>query len=587
MARRAEQAAALGLTLLAAVLHLLRLQYAGALWRDEAGAAQLAALPTLREVYESFPHEAFPMLFWGALRSYTGLFGDSDLAFRLFGLVVGLAILAALWWNARLSGALPLVSIVLIQLHPAFPLYGDSVRGYGLGTLLILLTFGAFARLVERPDRRSILLALLAAIASVHLLLHNAALLAGIGGAAAAVGLLHRRYRVTLAALGIGLAAALTLLPYAGPLGSARDWRVLLIETVTPGEILAKMAKVVGTPFPWLAWVWCGAVVLAGAVTIWGRDRTDRTDETDRTDQAGSRLFRLLVIPAAVGGEVAFLMAVGYSPRIWYLLPVLALVASALDGLLAAGGTARVRVGRTAAAVLLAAVLFVPAVRTAKTRMTNVDLLARAIEERAGPRDLVLVNEWYMGISFNRYYRGETRWMTVPRIADHRMHRFDLIKEKMRSADPLLEVRRAMRRTLRERGRIWVVGHFKVPPDETPRWPPPAPRGRSGWRDGPYTTAWTEQIALFLETSAARSKRVRVRAGGKVSGMEDLRIWVYSGRKDRPGGADAVLPSGRRRREASSIATPARGMGGRPPDHPARRGAPCAAADPCRPAVAG
>lgn len=529
MTKRAEQAAALVLTLLAAVLHVLRLQHAGALWRDEAGAAQLAALPTLREVYHSFPHEAFPLLFSGTLRAWMGLFGDSDLAFRLFGLIVGLAILAALWWNARLAGALPLVSIVLIQFHPAFPLYGDSVRGYGLGTLLILLTFGAFAKLVDHPDRRTILLAFLAATGSVHLLLHNAALLAGIGLAAMAVGLLRRRYRVTLAALGIGLAAALTLLPYLGPLRSARDWRVLLIEEVTPGEVLAKLAKVVGTPHPWLVWVWGGAVLLAAVITLAPGLR--KRHPTNLEEHPGdARLFRLLVVPAALAGEIAFLVAVGYGPRIWYLLPVLALVASALDGLLAAGGTSPVRAARIAAAALLAAALYATAFDTARTRMTNIDLLARAIEQRAGPQDLIVVNEWYMGVSFNRYYRGGTRWMTAPRIAEHRMHRFDLIKEKMRSADPLLEVRRAMRRTLREGGRVWVVGHLKLPPDWSPKWPPPAPHSRWGWQDGPYTTAWTRQLSLFLETNATR-KRIPDHFAGKVSGMEDLGLWVYGGWK--------------------------------------------------------
>jgi hypothetical protein len=540
MSKRAEQATALVLTVLAAVLHVLRLQHAGALWRDEAGAAQLAALPTWRELYQLFPHEAFPLLFSGTLHAWMGLFGDSDLAFRVFGLIVGLAILAALWWNARLAGALPLISIVLIQLHPAFPLYGDSVRGYGLGTLLILLTFGAFAKLVDHPDRKTILLAFLAATASVHLLLHNAALLAGIGLAAAVVGLLRRRIRVTLAALGIGLAAALTLLPYLGPLRSASDWRVLLIEEVTPGEVLAKLIKVVGTPHSWLVWVWGGAVLLAAVVTLrktltpWPPLPPALTPARERGNlepSGDARLFRLLVVPAALAGEIAFLLAVGYGPRIWYLLPVLALVASALDGLLGAGGTAPVRAARIAAAALLTAALYATAFDTARTRMTNIDLLAQTIEQRAQPQDLVVVNEWYMGVSFNRYYRGDVRWMTVPRIDEHRMHRFDLIKEKMRSADPLLEVRRAMRRTLREGGRVWVVGHLKLPPDRSRQGLPPAPHSRWGWRDGPYTTAWTRQLTAFLESNAARRKRIPDHFAGKVSGMEDLGLWVYGGRK--------------------------------------------------------
>lgn len=539
MSKRAEKAAALVLTLLAVVLHLVRLQHAGALWRDEAGAAQLAALPTLGEVYRSFPHEAFPLLFSGTLRAYMDLFGDSDLAFRLFGLAVGCAILAALWWNARLAGALPLVSIVLLQLHPAFPLYGDSIRGYGLGTLLILLTFGAFARLVEHPDRRSILLALLAATASVHLLLHNAALLAGIGAAAAAVGLLRRRPRVTVAALGIGLAAALSLLPYLGPLSVARDWRILLIETVTLRMVLTKLTAVLGVPFPWLAWVWGGAAVLAAVVTLgttplWRRHPTDQTDQTDPTDLKSddARLYRLLVIPLALGGEIAFLIVLGYAPRIWYLLPVLALVASALDGLLAAGGTAPVRVARVAASTLLAVALCTTAFETAKMRITNVDQVAQTLEQSTGPGDLIVVNEWYMGVSFQRYYRGDTRWITVPILTDHRMHRFDLFKAKMLSGDPLREVRDAMRRTLESGQRVWVVGHLVVPPEGNPAPRlPPAPHGPWRWRDIPYTVAWTQQIGEFLETNAARKTTITVPAGGRVSGMEDLRVWVYEGWK--------------------------------------------------------
>jgi hypothetical protein len=527
MAKRAEQAAALLLTALAAVLHLLRLQHAGPLWRDEAGAAQLAALPTWREIWAAFPHEAFPLLFPGTLRTWTALCGDSDLAYRFFGLAVGLAILAALWWNARLAGALPLVSIVLIQFHPAFPLYGDSIRGYGLGTLLILLTFGAFARLVARPDRRSILLALLAAVASIHLLLHNAALLAGIGAAAALVGLLRRRFRVTAAALGIGLTAALTLLPYAGPLGSARDWRVLLIEEITLRHVLTKLAEVLATPFPWMVWVWGSAAVVAAVVTLWRIRIPEERDD--------ARLFRLLVIPAALGGQIAFLIVLGYSPRIWYLLPVLALVASALDGLLAIESAPPARVARIAAAALLAVALYATSFDTAKMRMTNVDQVARAIEQSAGPRDLVLVNEWYNGISFHRYYRGDTRWMTVPVLADHRMHRFDLLKTKMRSTDPLLEVRRAMRRTLRAGRRVWVVGRLEKPPEGQPILQlPPAPHGPWGWLDGPYSIAWTRQLTLFLETSTARKHRILVPAGGRVSGMENLGIWVYQGWEASP-----------------------------------------------------
>jgi hypothetical protein len=224
--------------------------------------------------------------------------------------------------------------------------------------------------------------------------------------------------------------------------------------------------------------------------------------------------------------------------------------------LIVTGGSSWGRVTRIAAAALLAATLYATAFDTAKVRMTNVDLIARAIEQSAGPRDLVLLNEWYMGVSFNRYYRGTTRWMTVPAIEEHRMHRFDLIKAKMRSSDALLEIRRAMRRTLHNGNSVWVVGHLELPPDSLPMSSlPPAPHGPWGWLDGPYTLVWTRQIGLFLEGNAARKRTIFVPAGGRVSGMENLRVWVFEGERLSP---PAPLPRAGEGRTAKTGVTPPR-----------------------------
>lgn len=87
-----KTALAVFLTFLAAGLHVQRFLHAGALWRDEAAAVLLATLPTVGEVFERFPHEAFPMLFPMIVRAT----GGSDPALRSMGLIVGLAILGAL-----------------------------------------------------------------------------------------------------------------------------------------------------------------------------------------------------------------------------------------------------------------------------------------------------------------------------------------------------------------------------------------------------------------------------------------------------------------------------------------------------------
>ena len=111
MAKKLEWIVACALTALALALHLSHFLHAGALWRDEAAAVALATQPSLGAVFESFPHEAFPLVFPLAIRTWVAVTGGSDMALRAFGLLVGIGILAGLWWNAwRVRRRPPVVS---------------------------------------------------------------------------------------------------------------------------------------------------------------------------------------------------------------------------------------------------------------------------------------------------------------------------------------------------------------------------------------------------------------------------------------------------------------------------------------------
>jgi hypothetical protein len=538
--KRTEMGMAVLITLAVIALHVVRAQHAGALWRDEAGAVQLARQSTIGEVFHRFPHEAFPLLFPLTVRSYTAVFGDSDRALRLFGMMVGFALVAALWLNARAAGTVPLASLALLGFHPNLLVYGDSLRGYGLGTVLILLTFGAFARLVVRPDRRTIAIAAVLAVLSVHCLLHNAALLLGLGMAAAAVGLLRRQWRVTAASLGIGLLAALSLLPYRGPLTAARDWDVLITERLGPRPILGSIAAVLGTPSSTLLLIWAALLLTAVLASLWSA-RTD--DPPDGSDESGAQLFRLLAVAAAFGAQYGLFVVLSYLPRIWYVLPLMALMASALDGLLA--GAARfpaLRAVRLVIPILLAALMLPVTAQEAAVRMTNVDQVARTVAEGAGRRDLVLVNYWFYGVSFQRYYQGEARWMTLPALEDHRFHRYDLVKAFMMDDDPTWGVIRAIRRTLRSGHRVWVVGTLDTAPaGQPPLDPPPAPAAATGWQDGPYYMAWSQQIQAYLNEHALPPALITPPPDGPVSGFEYLNLWVFKAPPTRAGS-----PSGHR-----------------------------------------
>ena len=521
-------AAAVLVTLAVITLHVVRLHHAGALWRDEAGAVELAQIPTLGEIYAHFPHEAFPLVFPFTLRSYIALAGDGDFALRRFGMLVGLAIVGVLWLIARAAGSLPLVSLALLGFHPYFLLFGDSLRGYGLGILLILLTFGAFSRLVARPGWRTAAVAAVPALLSVHCLLHNSAMLLGIGTAAAAVGAVRKRWRVTAAALGVGLLAALSLLPYREPLTAARQWDVLLAEEIGPRMILYRSLDALASPHRLAAWIWL-IVLLAAVVKI---IRESRESAAAGPDAAGApaasdvRLFHLLVIPAALAAQYGFFIVLRYTPRPWYLLPVIALAACALDGLfaLAERSPARRRL-RLAIPVLMGIVALPATAQEATVRMTNVDLVARRLASEARPHDLVLVEKWFYGVSFNRYYRGPAEWMTLPDLPDHRFHRYDLVKARMITRDPMQGVRGAVRRTLGSGHAVWWIAGCDVSPgDPLPASLPPAPHAASGWVDTPYYRIWARQVESFLHRHARLQTAVQLALSQPVSRYECLTI---------------------------------------------------------------
>ena len=84
--------------------------------------------------------------------SATG-FGNTDPGLRVLGLFVGLFLLLAFWfasWTMR-NGA-PLLAVTLAGLNVTMVRAGDSLRGYGLGSALAVLTLAVIWRLTCRPS---------------------------------------------------------------------------------------------------------------------------------------------------------------------------------------------------------------------------------------------------------------------------------------------------------------------------------------------------------------------------------------------------------------------------------------------------
>ena len=118
-----------------------------------------------------------------------------------------------------------------------------------------------------------------------------------------------------------------------------------------------------------------------------------------------------------------------------------------------------------------------PAWAEAHTRRSNLDLAAAFLSQNASPSDLIVVQNAWEGITFNRYYRGQAQWLSVPPIDSHEVHRNDLIMAKMNQPEAMTPVLHAITNTLASGHNVWVVGSIPIArwKDAPPGSTPPAP----------------------------------------------------------------------------------------------------------------
>jgi hypothetical protein len=564
---RLEWSAVLLTALLAAALHIRFVTHVGGLWRDEANSVNLATLPSFAEVLHLLDYDSFPILFFGVLRGWLGIFGaDNDAALRAFGGLVGFAILGALWFNARAFGIRwPVLSLALIGLNPMLIRYGDSTRAYGLGMLLILLTFRSFWRLVEKPshpDARRLLVATALALLSVQCLYYNSVLLLAISAGTVAVALRKRAWRTVGIVLGIGIVAAASLLPYVPMMRRMREWTFMVSYPADFAWLWKRTCEVIGSPDPLGVWLWVGLFVTGLGVVIgffasqvWrGLAQRRIVDEESRLQSSlvarGPQLsssipdpvlFAAVTLFVGVIGYAAFLRMLHYYTQPWYYITLIAFSACALDVVFGAWPTAEkygslpliMRIGRLAAAFALLCFTVLPDWEEMLVRHTNVDLLSARLQPLAVRGDVILVPRWECAIPLTRYYRGPAEIISLPPIDEHRFHRYDLVLRQMAKTDALRPVLLRMEEVLRSGHHVFTVGTL---PSVDAAYPipnlPPAYRDPEGiWHVAHHNSVWQLQAGQLLSAHAARGGQIDVPIPGKarVQGFEDLELWVAEG----------------------------------------------------------
>lgn len=531
--RRAEWLAAGLLSAAAAGLHLLFLRHAGGLWRDEVVSFNIAAAPSLMRTWGAVWHDSFPALFHFVLRAWIGLgFGAADPDIRLLGFAVGLGLLGAFWWNGRALGyRVPLLSLALLGLSGLAVRSVDAIRAYGIGTLLITLALGAVWRVVAAPSARNVLLAVLAAVLSVQALYQNAFLLLAICLGAAAVAARGRLWERAALVFGIGLSAALSLAPYHETLRKMGELKPLMAPGVTYSRIARVFSAALGDGGVFMPWVWLA--LIAGLLFIALRAQLAPAGSAGRNEFRDLSLFAAVTASAALAGFLVWLKILGMPTQPWYYPPLMAPIAVLLDAVFAAApGAPRAKALRVCLAAAVALLATGRAVRAVQARQTNLDALAAQLEKLSSASDFILVDPWYCGATFGRYYKGAAPWTTLPPLEDQTLQRVDLVRDYMVSEKPIEPVLKKMAAALKSGGRVWLVG--ALPFSRTPQAPPelpPAPAGGLGWNHGAYSQAWAGQAAYFVQTRALRARLVGVPAGGEVSWYENLPLMEVEGWK--------------------------------------------------------
>ena len=510
------------ITVAGVYLHWVNFRSAGALWRDEAGVVRIATLPTIREMWSNVGHESCPILFPALLRTWSFTVGGADPALRVMGFIVGLLVLGAVWLNGWFfHRSAPLVALSLLAVNASVVRWGDSLRAYGLASVLMLLALATGWRFAREPSLKRWLVAGLVAVISVQNLFQNSFLLLAVCAAAAAVRMWRRDFKNALAALAIGVPAAVSLLPYSAMIREAQDWSVLSQIGFLSPLIWTNLSLAMAPTLAWLRWLWIALAILAIARCVIRVLPDAAEDDADTAAFfAGTALMGALIC------FLIFLRLAKMPTQVWYFLPLTIFAAVCIDAALA-NWPARWQFWRCAFAIL--ALVCLPGARELITyRQTNMDLVADVLRKRADAHDLIIVHPWTFGVSFDRQYSGPTPWTTVPPLADHRFHRYDLFKAKMILENPAQPVCDRIAATLHAGNHVWLIGD--VPLSQTP--PPqiePAPNNPWGWLDDPYSDVWGAQIGYFVAIHATEGEVVPIPSSNPVSPLENVQVVSVAG----------------------------------------------------------
>jgi hypothetical protein len=521
-----EWVLAASITLLAVWLHIFFLFHAGGFWRDEVNSINLAGSHSLGDMAK----DSFPVLMPLLIHGWSSLgLAQSELELRCLGTLIGLGIVAALWvvsWAAR--GAPPLLGLALLALNSPVIYYGDSLRSYGLGSLLIMLAAVAAWAFLKKPSSLRAGIFAAVAVLNVQTLYQNAVLFAAICLGAWVICWRRKNWRAALKILAAGLIAAASLLPYCISIPQLFEDTSVRRAGFLPKMSWDNVHTITAFPLPPYAWVWgllAIFLVAFGCKTFFTASPRSNMS-VGQTTADDLKIFAGTTFLAVFAGFVGFLWFSGLRTQPWYFLPPIALTMVCIEFGLSHISPYRyfraLSFGLIAATALIATPF---ATRDLNYRFTNVDLVAKQLMINATPQDFVVVTPWYFGISFEHYFKGLTPWNTLPPLKDHSFHRYDLVQQEMLTTNAFQPVLDQITKTLQGGHRVWVVGWMYIP---APGAPPTH-----------------DATGQFIINHSLRFEQIDGDPRIRVNDLEDVDLMMASGwrNSDPPPASEKIQPS--------------------------------------------
>jgi hypothetical protein len=519
------------LTLLILFFQVKLFSNAGAFWRDEVSTILVAKQASWNAMFAALSHDSFPALLSTLLRLWiaSGL-GATDVGIRIFGLILSMTMVPALWISARfLKLRPPLLALTLVAFNPTCFYWSSTIRSYALAASLIIILFGLMFAFMKTPTRWLAFLAVTTAIMSVQANYQSTYLIFAICTASSVLCLFNNMKNRAFFCFLIGVPAAISLLPYIPTINAVMRWNIMVRMPLSVGFIIKKVLEALGAGGFIITILWL--VLLS--LTIWKPISEPKINFKNlRTLNIQKQFYAALIIAIALPATIIFIMYVGYPTQVWYYIPLMALAGIAIETSISTYvNTLKSRIIYIMLTILIVLLSMMPIWQDAHTRRTNIDLIAIQLQREASPKDLIILNPFWYTISFSYYYKGDTPWLALPGVTpDLAVDPYPTVYDLMSLKDPMQPIFVRMRETLERGNRIWFVGSFMVPKRKTRLLTlGPAPDPTYHWNNGVFVTSWSLRVGDFVQTHTLHKTSSIISSSQKVNEFENIPLVVVSG----------------------------------------------------------